>query len=234
MGGIDGAEQSARQALRAFESSADPAGQLAAHHLLGQALEGRGRWIGAAQHYRRALLLAEHGGWSPSRCALLVRLGSVTAIAGDMRVAQHAIDRAAALARRLDSPSLIAFAGNHAALLATRCGDRAMAARAHRHALDWYLHAGSTSGVAFTAAALARVTAHAHAIELLDRADHAATGTSDPRARAYVLESRALQAREPDAAARALHRADLLRRQSGYPRSHGEQPGIDKLADASL
>jgi DNA-binding SARP family transcriptional activator len=229
-GATDRAEALGQAASTAFHEPPDPAGQLAVLDLLGYAAETRGDWRAALEHHQRALLLALHGGWPHAQCWQLLRLGSVTVLSGQP-AGRRRIEEALAVARRLDSPSLVATARNQLALTDARVGDRAAAARGHRAALDWYRRSGSTSGVALTAAALARVVAPGPPAEALLAASwEAAVATRDPRAVAYTAESRALLAPSADEAARRLGVADALRAAAGRPRVPGEQPAVDGLA----
>jgi hypothetical protein len=125
---------------------------------------------------------------------------------------------------------MFAWSRNNLALAQARTGDAAGAERGHRLALDWYRYAGSTAGIALTAAALARVTSTADAPALLDLADRAAAATGDPRALAYVAESKAVLADGDDVAQRHLGRARQLRvDRAGQPRPLGEHPDVDAL-----
>lgn len=230
-GELDLAEKHCRAVLAVFHDLPDPAGQLAALDLLGYAAELRGQWREAAEHHQRALLLAMHGGWPHAQCLQLMRLGSVTTLAGELEAGRQRLAEALAVARRLESPSLLAFARNSIALADARRGDMQAAARGHRAALAWYRSAGSLSGIALTAAALARVDQPAHAASLLAASWEAALATRDPRALAFTAESRALLAGATGSGARHLGLADALRRRAGRPRVTGEQPAVDALAE---
>jgi tetratricopeptide (TPR) repeat protein len=229
LGSVDEAEALTVQALDVFHDLPDPAGQLGALDLLGYAAEVRGDWRTAIEQHQRALLLALHGGWPHAQCEQLLRLGSVLVMSGQLAAGRQRLGEALAIARRLDSPSLMAFVRNIAAMADARAGDRAAAEEGHRSALQWYRHTGSTSGVALTAAALARVSPPARAAALLDVSWEAALATRDPRAVAYTAESRALVATGD--AAFHLGVADGLRECVGRPRVRGEQPDVDRLAD---
>jgi DNA-binding SARP family transcriptional activator len=226
----DLAEKRCREALVVFRDLPDPAGQLAALGLLGYTAELRGDWREAAEKHQRALLLAMHGGWPHAQCLQLMRLGSVTMLAGEVAAGRQRLAEALALARRLESPSLLAFTRNLLALADARSGDKNAAARGHRLALEWYRSAGSMSGVAFTTAALARVGPPAQATTLLAASWEAALATRDPRALAFTAESRALLAGATGDGAHDLGLADALRAHAGRPRIAGEQPEVDGLA----
>lgn len=231
-GAVEKAESTGREILAVFHDLADPAGQLASLDLLGSAAEAGGDWYGAADHHRRALLLALHGGWPHAQCLQTMRLGSTMVLSGQVEAGRRRLDEALAIARRLDSPSLLAFARNHIALADARAGDTAAAARGHHLALDWYRRAGSLAGIAFTAAALARVGPRPRAETLLSASWDAAVRTRDPRAVAFTAESRALLTPDRDSAAVHLGLADGLRDRTGRPRAAGEQPAIDRLSPA--
>ncbi|MGE3285814.1 MAG: BTAD domain-containing putative transcriptional regulator [Pseudonocardia sp.] len=224
------AEELAQDALAVFHDPPDPAGQLAALDLLGQAAEQRGAWAQARELHQRALLLAMHGGWPYAQCVQLMRLGNVTALAGEPAQGQQRLAEAVAVARRLQSPSLLALVANNLGLADARCGDRESAARRHRSALEWYRAAGSLSGIAMTTAALARVGPAAEAPALLTASWEAALATRDPRALAYTAESRALLADTTSRGAYHLGLAEALRARTGHPRAAGEQPAVDALA----
>lgn len=229
-GRLDQGERSAREALAVFHDLPDPAGQLAALDLLGYAAELRGAWSEAAEQHQRALLLAMHGGWPHAQCLQLMRLGSVTTLAGDAEAGRQRLAEALAVARRLQSPSLLAFVVNSLALAEARCGNPEAAARGHRRALEWYRSAGSLSGIALTTAALARVGPPAEASALLTTSWEAALATRDPRAVAFTAESRALLAGATARGAYQLGFAEALRAQTGRPRVPDEQPAVDALA----
>lgn len=224
------AEALVRDALAVFHDRPDAAGQLAAFDLLGQAAEQRGAWAEAREQYQRALLLAMHGGWPHAQCVQLMRLGNATSLSGEPAQGRQRLDEALAVARRLQSPSLLAFVGNNLALADARSGDRESAARRHRRSLRWYRTVASSSGIAMTAAALARVGPPAEAAALLAQSWEAATATGDPRALAYTAESRALLAAATSRGAYHLGLADALRARTGHPRAPGEQPEVDALA----
>jgi hypothetical protein len=229
-GNLDLAEKRCREALAVFHDLPDPAGQLAALDLLGYAAELRGDWREAGEQHQRALLLAMHGGWPHAQCLQLMRLGSVTTLAGEVKAGRQRLAEAMAVARRLQSPSLLAFTRNSIALADARNGDLEAAARGHRQALEWYRSAGSLSGIALTTAALARVSPPARAGALLAASWKAALATSDPRAMAFAAESRALLAGPTGEGARHLGLADALRAHTTRPRVTGEQPPVDALA----
>ncbi|MFC5994272.1 BTAD domain-containing putative transcriptional regulator [Pseudonocardia hispaniensis] len=219
----------ATEALRVFAGLPDAAGQLSAHELLGCLAQGRGELPAAADHFRRSLLLALHGGWPHAQCLQLMRLGGVTALLGDVGGARQRLAEALAIARRVDSPSLVAYVRTNLALVDARAGDTEPAARGHREALAWYQHAGSVSGIALNAAALARLVPAGRAEALLDRAERAAAASGDARAMAFVAESRAVTAASDELAVAHLRRARELRGRTGWPRLPGEQPDVDRL-----
>ncbi|GAA2901958.1 hypothetical protein GCM10010472_70190 [Pseudonocardia halophobica] len=227
----DEAQARAAAALAVFESLPDAAGRMRALEVLGYLDEVAGDLTGAVRRYGDALLLAVQGGWPHAQCHLSVRLGSVTDLLGDHAAGRQRLAEATALARRVASPSLLAWAGNTLALADARAGDRAAAERGHRQALGWYRYAGSVAGIAMTAAALARVSTPARAAALLDQAERAAVATRDPRAVAYVVEGRALTARTDERARHFVALARRLRTEAGRPRVPGEQPDLDRLEE---
>ncbi|MFC5950649.1 BTAD domain-containing putative transcriptional regulator [Pseudonocardia lutea] len=228
-GRADEAQSRAAAALAVFESLPDAAGRMRALEVLGYLDEVAGDLGRAARRYGDALLLAVQGGWPHAQCHLSVRLGSVADLLGDHAGGRQRLAEATALARRVGSPSLLAWAVNTVALADARAGDHPAAERGHRQALGWYRYAGSVAGVAMTAAALARVSAPARAEVLLDQAERAAVATRDPRAVAYVVEGRALVARTDERARHFLALARRLRAEAGRPRVVEEQPALDRL-----
>lgn len=231
LGDTDQAEKVGREALREFHDRSDPAGQLGARDLLGYAAEVRGDWAASVDQHQRALLLAMHGGWPHAQCRQLTRLGSATVLAGQVESGRQRLAEALAVAGRLDSPSLLAFVRNSLASADARLGDIDSAAHGHRLALAWYRSAGSRSGIAFTSAALARVSPSRHAALLLGASWQAALTTRDPRALAFTAESRALVAGANHRGARHLGVADSLRIYANRPRIAGEQPAVDILTE---
>ncbi|HYH29621.1 MAG TPA: BTAD domain-containing putative transcriptional regulator [Pseudonocardia sp.] len=231
LGAADEAEERGRRSLAVFQDLPDPAGQLAAFDLLGYAAEVRGDWRDAADQHQRALLLALHGGWPHAQCAQLMRLGSVLSLTGQDQAGRQRLVEALAIARRIDSPSLVAFIRNLLATADARAGDIDGAARHQALALQWYRRVGSHSGVAHCSAALARVSPPSRAEPLLEAAWTAALRTRNPRAVAFSAESRALLAATPGTAAYHLGIADGLRAAARRTRVRGEQPEVDRLAD---
>ncbi|WP_219416552.1 AfsR/SARP family transcriptional regulator [Pseudonocardia nigra] len=231
LGAIDAAEELGHRSLAVFQDLPDPAGQLAALDLLGYAAEVRGDWRDAADQHQRALLLALHGGWPHAQCMQLMRLGSVLSLAGQVQPGRQRLVEALAIARRIDSPSMVAFIRNILAMADARAGDTAAAAHHQTLALQWYRRVGSVSGVAHCSAVLARVSPPGRAEPLLEASWTAALRTRNPRAVAFSAESRALLAAAPATAAYHLGVADGLRAATGRPRVRGEQPEVDRLTD---
>lgn len=224
------ARERARRAEQVFREQADAAGRLRALELLAALDEADADLPHAVARYAEALRIATACGWVHARCQLSVHLGSAAHVAGDREAGIARLAEAVALAEHLASPSMFAWSRNNLALAQARAGDTAGAEHGHRLALDWYRYAGSTAGIALTAAALARVTTAADAPALLDLADRAAAATGDPRALAHVAESRAVLAGDEDLARRHLRRARQLRAgRCGQPRTRGEQPDVDAL-----
>ncbi|PXY22139.1 AfsR/SARP family transcriptional regulator [Prauserella muralis] len=228
-GACDDAERTAAGALRCFHALSDPAGELAGLDLLGYASEVRGQYDHAARHHLTAVRYAEQAGWPHAHGMQLARLGNVLHLAGDQQGGRTRLRQALAQGRRSGSAFVEAFARNGLALVAARAGQHMRAAQAHRSALRWYRDTRSHSGVAFTAAALSRLTPdEAEAAALCREAYAAAVTTADPRSVAYALESAAVRAASPAEVA-ALHgAAAALRERAGRPLPAGEQPDLDR------
>ncbi|PVZ09353.1 AfsR/SARP family transcriptional regulator [Actinomycetospora cinnamomea] len=224
------AREEAQRAEQVFRDQADAAGRMRALELLAALDEAGADLPNAVARYTEALRIATECGWVYGRCQLSVHLGSAVHLTGDHATGTARLAEAVALAEHLGSPSMFAWSRNNLALAQARAGDTVGAERGHRLALDWYRYAGSTAGIALTAAALARVTSAADAPALLDLADRAAAATGDPRALAYAAETQAVLAGDDDLARRHLTRARQLRvDRCGQPRPAGEQPDVDAL-----
>ncbi|MFC5139633.1 BTAD domain-containing putative transcriptional regulator [Actinomycetospora rhizophila] len=228
-GDPDRARVRAARAEQVFREQADSAGRMRALELLAALDEAAADLARAVSRYTEAWRIATECGWVYARCQLSVHLGSATHVGGDHAAGTARLAEAVALAEHLGSPSMFAWSRNNLALAQARSGDAAGAERGHRLALEWYRYAGSTAGIALTAAALARVTSATDAAALLDLAGRSAAATGDPRALAYVAESRAVLADDAEAAGEHLREARRLRSTRGGARPVGEQPDVDAL-----
>jgi DNA-binding transcriptional activator of the SARP family len=227
-GAVESAEQAAATSLRTLAGIGDPAGQLAALTLLGYTSEIRGAYPEAMAHHRRALVHAVHGRWAYAQCWHTVRLGNLLVLAGQQDAGQVRLAEGLALARSTGSPSLAAFARLGLGIAGLRQPDLSPVAEHLRHALAWYQEAGSLSGVALSAAVLARTrqTRPAEQGTMLRIAAEAACSSRDHRGVAYVLETAAVLADDPVTVARFAGAAAALRARVGRPLPEAEQPDL--------